>query len=119
MKAEDKEVLMEAGIDVADTLERFMGSEDLMMKFLLRFPQDESFVQMKQALEANNAEEAYKAAHSLKGLAGNLGMKRLFQAASAVVEDLRKGDLKTAQAEREAVDLEYQQVMRALQTVKQ
>lgn len=119
MREADKEVLLLAGIDIEEAMSRFMNNEGLMMKFLLRFPEDQSFAQMKKALEEKNADEAYQAAHSLKGLAGNLAMKKLFKVASQVVDDLRKGDLQAAEKKREALEQEYQCVLKALERIGQ
>ena len=114
MDERKKERLEAAGIDVEDALLRFMGNEELMMRFLLRFPKDESFEKLRQALRAEDAGEAYTAAHTLKGVAGNLSMKGLFQQASAVTEELRRGDLAAAQRGMPALEDRYLQVVGVL-----
>ena len=48
MDERKKQQLEAAGIDVADALARFMDNEALMLKFLLRFPQDQNFSLLKQ-----------------------------------------------------------------------
>lgn len=68
---QQKRLLLErAGIDVADALARFMDNEALMLKFLLRFPEDKNFSQLEQALADGDATRAFEAAHTLKGVAG-------------------------------------------------
>lgn len=87
-----KRVLQRAGIDVEDALGRFMGNEELMMQFLLKFPQDPNFPQLKEAMAHGDADRAFAAAHTLKGVTGNLSMKALSQQVGLLVEDLRGGD---------------------------
>ncbi len=109
--------LEEAGIDVEDALNRFMNNENLMMKFLLRFPQDKNFPQLKAALDAGDAEAGYKAAHTLKGVVGNLSMTRLYAVTCTVSDALRSGDLATAANNLPELETAYQQVMKVLEEV--
>ena len=70
--------LREAGCDMEGTLERFMNNEALCMKFLKKFPQDVTFGEMKKAFAQGNTEEFFKAAHTMKGVSGNLGLSSLY-----------------------------------------
>ena len=109
--------LSAAGIDIQEAMSRFMDNEGLLMKFLLRFPQDESFVQLQQGLEAGDADQAYRAAHTLKGLAGNLAMKELFQQASGVTAELREGRIEEAKNMMGGLERRYQDVLEALKAL--
>ena len=42
--------LEEAGIHVPEVLERFMGSEALLVKFLKKFLEDENYEKLAQAM---------------------------------------------------------------------
>lgn len=106
--------LAAAGVDVEEALMRFMGNEDLMLKFLLRFPEDPSFSQLKAAMEHGDAAGAFTAAHTLKGVAGNLSLKDLFQQVGAMVEDLRKGDLASAAGKMGDLEAQYLHITQAL-----
>ena len=65
------------GGDYQDALNRMM-MEAMLRKFLAKFPTDPSFENLSAALEAGNREEAFRAAHTIKGLCQNLGFgKRL------------------------------------------
>lgn len=103
-----------AGIDTEEALARFMGNEALMMKFLLRFPQDPSFQQLKESMDRKDAAGAFAAAHTLKGVVGNLSMKELFRRVSDVVEDLRGGDLASAEGKMEALEAQYRRMAQVL-----
>ena len=68
-----------------DTLRR-IPSEALVRKFVLKYPNDPSFGQLKDALAAQDWETAFRASHTLKGVAQNLGMEHLYQVSSALCE---------------------------------
>ena len=111
----DKNVLMMHGIDYDDGVKRLMGNSMIFEKCLLKFPNDESFSKLKQELIAGNCEEAFKAAHSLKGVAGNLSMKQLYESATACCEELRAGNIHNAKAIFPDVEHNYIEVMTALE----
>lgn len=85
--------LQAAGNDVPGALERFMGNEAMYLRFLGKLRQDESFGQLMAALEAGDAQAGFAAAHTLKGLYGNLGLTELVALNTPVVESLRAGAL--------------------------
>ena len=91
-----KRRLEEAGVDWKTALARFVNNEALLEKFLNKFIEDESFHFLKAALEKENVKDAFIAAHTLKGVCGNLSMMRLQQAVSRQVEYLREGNLTDA-----------------------
>lgn len=103
-----------AGIDVNDALDRFMNNEAMMLKFLMRFLQDQNMEKLRQAVAAGDAEGAYIAAHTLKGVAGNLSMKRLYARLCEVVEPLRAGDISHCPRQMQALEAAYAQVAAAL-----
>ena len=80
------------GGDFADTLSRLM-TEERILRFVRKFPADESFGLLKDALARKSQEEAFRAAHTLKGVAQNLGFTTLYEKSSAVTEILRGGSL--------------------------
>ncbi len=103
-----------AGIDVHEALSRFMNNEGLLKKFLLRFPQDQNYAKLKQAFADRDKDAAFTAAHTLKGVTGNLSMKRLFALLSDMVERLRVGDLVSAEQQLDELEREYDMVLDAL-----
>ena len=76
------------GGDYNATISR-LPSEALIKKFVLKYPGDPSFNQLKDALEAQDWELAFRASHTLKGVAQNLGMDRLYKAAAALCDAVR------------------------------
>jgi two-component system sensor histidine kinase/response regulator len=75
-----------AGIDTADGLRRVLGRSDLYLTLLRKFVagQREVVDQIRAALAAGDLEGARRLAHTLKGLAGNIGAAALQQAAATL-----------------------------------
>lgn len=71
-----------------DVLSRFM-SERLVQKFVIKFLDDKSFDTLKSSLEIGNYEEAFRAAHTIKGICQNLGFEKLLHSSSSLTEALR------------------------------
>lgn len=59
-------------------------------RFMKRYLEDDSAQQMLSALQERNAEEAYRYALALKGVAGNLGFENLERSAAELTEALRR-----------------------------
>ena len=66
------------GGNYEDVLRR-LRSEALIRKFTLKFIEDQSYPLLKQALGDNNYEEAFRGAHTLKGVCQNLSFDRLYE----------------------------------------
>ena len=76
------------GGNYEDVLKR-LRSEVLIRKFTLKFLEDKSYSQLKQALEDKNFEDAFRGAHTLKGVCQNLSLDRLYEASRDLTELLR------------------------------
>ncbi len=108
--------LKDAGVDVDTAIKRFMDKEDLYLKFLAKYQNDESAANIEKYLAEKNVEEAFKSAHTLKGVAGNLGLDPIAKCASEMVELLRgKDQLEEIDADQlSSVSEELQSVHRSL-----
>lgn len=113
----DITVLENAGIDYKSGLARFMGNETVYKKCLLMFPDDKSYEKMKEAITSGNIKEAFNTAHTLKGVAGNLSMTRLYEHTVPLVEKLRGGDMSDIDAMLSDVDKDYSDVVKALKSI--
>ncbi len=102
------------GSDATEVIRRLGGNPTLIFRFLPMFLSDTSYNELCTALDSNNTEAAFRAAHKLKGVSGTLGFQKLFELASSVTELLRGGALKEAQAAKPALDLEYEKVLEGL-----
>lgn len=76
----------------AEAKDRLM-SEKLMERFILKFPNDPSMDALNEMVAAGDNKGAFRAVHTLKGVAANLAFTKLFQDASNLTEQLR--DLKS------------------------
>ena len=88
-----KSELIAVGVDYDSALDRFMGKEALYQKFLIKFLDDKNFANLEECMNAKDAKEAFKCAHTIKGLSGNLGLNNLSDAIVPLVETLRKENL--------------------------
>ena len=88
--------LHEIGIDTEELLERCMGNEKLACRLLLKFVDDRNYDSLTDALAVNDTEKAIAAAHALKGMCGNLSMKRLQTLFETELTLLRGGDVAAA-----------------------
>ena len=111
------ETLRGAGVDVDGALERLMGSAALLERLLGKFASDGSYAALRRALENRDADGAVAAAHTLKGMCGNLSMTELFSLFGRQVELLRAGDLEGAEALMESIVPAYEQMIRAIEEV--
>ena len=68
-----------------------LHSEALIRRFALKFLEDQSYIQLKQALENKNYEDAFRGAHTLKGVCQNLsfGQQSLFLVENGMKQIIR------------------------------
>ena len=78
------------GGDYKATISR-LPSEALIKKFVLKYPGDPSFNQLKDALAAQDWELAFRASHTLKGVAGTLGITSVHRKAAELDQALKEG----------------------------
>ncbi len=76
--------------DYNDVLSR-LGNDDRIKKFAGMFLKDPSMETLESALAAENYEDAFRAAHTLKGVCQNLGLSVLFQSSNEITESMRGG----------------------------
>ena len=114
MTSQRRKQLEEAGIDVAAALERMMGSEELLERLLRKFLENQQYPALCAALKGGDTEQAVIAAHTLKGVCGNLSMVSLDGLFARQVDALRAGDLSLAQHLMEQITPAYVQVTAAI-----
>lgn len=77
--------------DLSGALSRFGGSEALLLRFLRRLPEDKTFADLSAAVSAGDLPAVERGAHTLKGVAANLGLDALRDASDALVVAVRTG----------------------------
>lgn len=110
-----KECYEQMGADYEGLLSR-LGSEALIKKFAVKFLADGSFQDLKTSLEAGEAEQAFRAAHTLKGICLNLGFDNLYKPSEELTELLRGREIVPRSQEKFAeVEAQYNRTVTAIQ----
>jgi two-component system, sensor histidine kinase and response regulator len=82
------------GIDLKDGLKRVGGNaklyRDLLMKFAAKY--GDAGVQIADAMKSGDSATAERIAHTVKGVAGNIGIKRVHSAAEKLEKAIREND---------------------------
>ena len=84
-----KEFYAAIGVNYETPLRRFGGSERLLKKYLGKMNDDKTFASLQAAMAGGDREEAFRAAHTLKGVALNLELTPLVGLSSELSEVLR------------------------------
>lgn len=85
------------GADYDDVMNR-LRTDERVLKFLGKVADDKSMELLTASVESKNAEDAFRAAHTIKGISMNLSLRRLGASAEALTEALRgKTDFDPAQ----------------------
>ena len=83
-----RECYEKIGSDFDKVLGR-LGSEALVKRFAVKFLEDKSFEELTESLKEKDGEDAFRAAHTLKGICANLGLDRLYEVDCELTEKLR------------------------------
>ncbi len=106
MTDENKKMLLDAGIDFDGIAARIPLKEDFLLRMLGKYPGETCFSDLEKAMGAKDYEDAFRHAHNLKGVTGNLEMTRLHQVTTDLVEKLRAHNY-------EGVDEDFSQIKEA------
>ena len=100
--------------DYQEVLSR-LYSDALVQRFVGKFLSDQSFPLLEQSMSDRNDEEAFRAAHTLKGVTQNLSFTRLYRSSHELTEALRAKDYELAAKLFPAVEADYLQTAAAIQ----
>jgi HPt (histidine-containing phosphotransfer) domain-containing protein len=85
------EKLQSFGADTKEGLHRCCGNESLYLRLVKMAASDACFDTLARALDDGDIKAAFSAAHTLKGVLGNLSLTSMFHIAAAMTETLRSG----------------------------
>lgn len=105
-----KRQLEETGVNLADALDRFMGSEAMYDKFLQKFLRDETYKQLEESISAGDTHQAFMHAHTMKGIAANLEIGCLLEILVPMTEDLRNESMDKIPEQRIMLKSRYNQL---------
>jgi HPt (histidine-containing phosphotransfer) domain-containing protein len=82
------------GVDIQSALNRLGGNTRLFKKLLIDFKNEytSAVKEIREQLEKGDLNQAGRLAHTLKGLAGNIGARELFESANALDLSIRHGE---------------------------
>jgi len=103
------------GGNYADVSAR-LTSDRIIQKFILKFLDDKSYDQLCAAMKEENYEEAFLAAHTIKGICQNLSFTRLLESSSRLTEALRHGWTPEADGLLRQVEEDYFTLITAIRT---
>lgn len=113
-----KECYEQLGGDLENVLSR-LRAESLIQKFVLKFLSDPSFELLCTSMESKSREDAFRAAHTIKGICQNLSFTKLEGSSSALCEALRNEWLPEAKELFEQTSADYRQTVEAIQSFRQ
>lgn len=96
-----------------------LRSERMVQKFALKFLNDGSYQLLISSMEEGNCEEAFRAAHTIKGVCQNLDFTRLYRSSSQLSEALRNGFTPEAPALAEQVKEDYARTTAAIRAFQE
>ncbi|MES9888325.1 MAG: response regulator, partial [Candidatus Sedimenticola sp. 6PFRAG1] len=104
------------GINVRDARKHVGGNLKLYMQLLKKFQKNQSNVpeEVMKALEMGDLDTARRIAHTLKGVSGNLGARRLFESARDLEECIKKDSEDCVQRQMGEVREALGQVLEAI-----
>lgn len=100
-----KDLYNRTGCDF-DSCARRLGSEEMVKKYLLLLPVDESFGELVSSVNREDAELAYRYAHMLRGVALNLGLTPVAAICKEIMGQLTSGKVEFSQVRASIISLE-------------
>lgn len=96
-----------------------LHSDRLVRKFMLKYLDDKSFELLCTSMEEKNYEEAFRAAHTIKGVCQNLGFTKLLDSSSKLCEALRHGYTPEAEPLAKQVEEDQKVVIAAIEAFRE
>ena len=85
----DVQACRQVGIRYEEGVARFVGNAEMYESFLRQFPSDQTYAEIEEAMKQKDFRAAFQAAHTLKGLSGNLSLGALYDSLVVFVDALR------------------------------
>lgn len=112
-----QECYRKLGGDYESVVSRLMNDR-IVQKFLLKFLDDGSYNVLIKSMEEKDYTEAFRAAHTIKGVCQNLGITRLGDSSSRLTEALRNGKELDCDGLLEEVKIDYAQAVSVIKEFK-
>lgn len=112
-----KECYNVMGSDYDDVIKR-LRSEAFIKKFCLKFMEDKNFEKLADSIATENYDEAFIAAHTIKGICVNLSFTKLAASSTELTEALRNKTNADYKALFNTVEKDYETTVKALKMLQ-
>lgn len=85
-----QEFAKESNMDLITTISRFGGNEEMLVRFLKKFIHDKTYEELQIAVDRRDYPLIERSAHTLKGVAANLGLEDIRVGSDSIVTAVRK-----------------------------
>lgn len=106
-------------IDFQRLLSRFSDNRMLLIRFMKKFPNDETYSVLKDSVDKEDYEKVLTSAHTLKGISANLGFDKLSNLCAQMVGDIREGSYDNVLAVFQEIAKEYQLVVEVIDKIQE
>lgn len=106
-------------VDYKRLLSRFSDNKMLLIKFMKKFLDDETYSALKHSVEEENYEKILTNAHTLKGISANLGFDRLSGFCAEIVSSIREGNHAKVLPAYQKAAKEYQLVVGVIEKLQE
>jgi HPt (histidine-containing phosphotransfer) domain-containing protein len=125
MASEFITALESVGVDVKSALSRMLNKEEMYKKFLRKFREDKNIFDLKDLIVSNSSlskedsEKVFHYSHTVKGVAGNLGLTDLYNESSYICEATRNetADMTDMKAHMDVLWADYEKLIAVLDKV--
>lgn len=112
-----KECYTSFGGDYEEVLGR-LRKDQTVQKFMYKFLDDKSYFLLETSMETNDYDEAFRAAHTLKGICQNLSFVKLYESSSRITEALRSKDYDDAVEMMPSLSADYHRIIDCVKEYK-
>lgn len=105
-----RHALIRCETDIEGALLRLSNDESMYLSCLALFLDDRTTQDLGNAIHAKKWDDAFTAAHALKGVAGNMGFIPLFHATAEIVVLIRAGKIHDIEASYQELQQHYQRI---------
>lgn len=117
MTAEQRIALESLGMNIEETLERFVENEALLFKCLKKLLDDQNLDALRTAISERDAHKAFEAAHALKGVTSNLGLSKVYKEIQVITEVFRNNSLDYDKDNLDRLSTEYFRAKEVIATI--
>ena len=114
MNVQQRHALTLRNTDLQGAIRRFNGDEKLYVDCLNLFLNDPTMLQLNDSVRGKHWDEAFTAAHALKGLAGNMGFVPLMHSTGQLLVMIRGGRTKEIGECMAQVNSNYRDIIDAI-----